>query len=112
LRTSRPNPGGLQRFLVAYHDKGMPYLLDPKTRGDAIRSVTDHINKEQKNPTDVAVMTRILDMTGFYDLAGVKARMTRPDFRASLEYQVKFFMDLGQIKTAPDLDNSIVTTYF
>jgi hypothetical protein len=35
--------------------------------------------------------------------------MTREDFRASLEYQVKFFMDLGQIKTAPDLSKAIVT---
>lgn len=36
-------------------------------------------------------------------------RSTRDDFRASLEYQVKFFMDLGQIKTAPDLSKAIVT---
>ena len=35
--------------------------------------------------------------------------MTRDDFRASLEYQAKFFMDLGQIKTAPDLSKAIVT---
>ena len=54
-------------------------------------------------------MSRILELSGFYDLQTVKQRMTREDFRASLEYQVKFFMDLGQIKTAPDLSKAIVT---
>src|SRR6185437_11756202 len=46
---------------------------------------------------------------GFHDLATVKTLMTREDFLASLEYQVKFFMDLKQIKTAPDLHKAIVT---
>jgi hypothetical protein len=54
-------------------------------------------------------MSRIIELSGFYDLPTVKQRMTREDFRASLEYQVKFFMDLGQIKTAPDLGKAIVT---
>ena len=35
--------------------------------------------------------------------------MTRDDFRASLEYQVKFFMDLKQMPAAPDLSKAIVT---
>jgi len=35
--------------------------------------------------------------------------MKHEDFRASPGYQVKFFMDLGQIKTAPDLGKAIVT---
>ena len=99
----------LKAFLAAYHDKGVRYLLDSKTRAQAIASITEYVNKEQKNPTDAAIMSRILDLSGFYDLQTVKDRMTREDFRASLEYQVKFFMDLGQIKTAPDLSKAIVT---
>lgn len=99
----------LRGFLAAYHDKGVRYLLDPKTRPQAIASITDYVNREQKNPTDAAIMSRILELSGFYDLQTVKQRMTREDFRASLEYQVKFFMDLGQIKTAPDLSKAIVT---
>jgi len=35
--------------------------------------------------------------------------MTRDDFRANLDYQVKFFTDQGQLKGAPDLDTAIVT---
>jgi hypothetical protein len=35
--------------------------------------------------------------------------MTREDLRASLEYQVKFFMERNQIKSAPALDTAIVT---
>jgi len=35
--------------------------------------------------------------------------LKRDDFRASLEQQVKFFTDLGQIKGVPGLDKAIVT---
>ena len=43
------------------------------------------------------------------ELEAVKKIMTGDDFRASLETQVKFFMDLGRIKQAPDLDKAVVT---
>ena len=99
----------LQAFLAAYHDKGVPYLLNPATRPDALKTVTEYVNVEQKNPTDTATMTTIMDDSGFYDTKTCRQLMTRDDFRANLDYQVKFFMDLGQIKTAPDLDKAIVT---
>jgi hypothetical protein len=67
------------------------------------------VNKEQKNPTDAAIMTRIMDDSGFYDRRTTKQLMTRDEFRAGLDYQVKFFMDQGQLKSAPDLDKAIVT---
>ena len=99
----------LSMFLSAYHDKGVPYLMNPATRSEALRTITEYVNKEQKNPTDAAIMGRIMDDSGFYDRRTVKQLMTRADFRANLEYQVKFFMDLGQMKSAPDLDKAIVT---
>ena len=99
----------LKAFLAAYHDKGVRYLLDPKTRTQAIATITEYVNKEQKNPTDAAIMSRIIELSGFYDEKTVRQLMTREDFRASLEYQVKFFMDLGRIKRAPDLSKAIVT---
>jgi ABC-type nitrate/sulfonate/bicarbonate transport system substrate-binding protein len=105
VRSSRP---ALRAFLSAYHDKGVPYLLDPKTRPAAIASITEYVNKEQKNPTDAAIMSRILGDSGFYDAKTVKQLMARDDFRASLDYQVRFFMDQKQIKSAPDLDKAIV----
>jgi len=106
LQSSRP---ALVAFLKAYHDKGVPYLQDPATRPEALRIVTEYVNKEQKNPTDASIMKAIMDDSGFYDTKTVKQLMTRDDFKANLEYQVKFFMDLGQIKAAPDLDRAIVT---
>ena len=99
----------LQAFLAAYHDKGVPYLLNPATRPEALKTVTEYVNVEQKNPTDAAIMKRIMDDSGFYDRKTVKQLMTRDDFRANLDFQVKFFMDLGQMKSAPDLDKAIVT---
>lgn len=105
----KANAPALRGFLRAYHDKGVRYLLDPKTRAQAIATITEYVNKEQKNPTDAAIMSHIIELSGFYDLPAVEQRMRREDFRASLEYQVKFFMDLGQIKTAPDLNKAIVT---
>ena len=107
IKSRRP---ALQAFLSAYHDKGVPYLLGASTRDAALRSITDYVNGEQKNPTDAAIMKQILGNSGFYDSATVKQLMSRGDFRASMELQVKFFMDLKQIKTAPDLDKAIVTS--
>lgn len=106
IRTKRP---ALKAFLSAYHDKGVPYLLDPKTRDAALRAVTEYVNSEQKSPTDAMIMGQVLGNSGFYDGKTAKGLMAREDFRASLEYQVKFFMDLKQIRSAPDLDKAIVT---
>jgi len=106
IKTSRP---ALQAFLSAYHDKGVPYLMEPRTREAALKSITDYINTEQKVPTDAAVMNQILTTSRFYDAKTTKALMTRDDFRASMETQVKFFMDLKQMQKAPDLDKAIVT---
>lgn len=106
LRTKRR---ALQGFLAAYHGKGVPFLLDPATRPEALRIVTEYVNAEQKNPVDAAIMTRIMDMSGFYDAKQAKQLMTSPEFRAGLEYQVKFFADQGQIKSVPDLAPAIVT---
>jgi len=106
LQSSRP---ALQAFLKAYHDKGVPYLQNPATRPEALRIVTEYVNKEQKNPTDASIMKAIMDDSGFYDSRTVKQLMTRDDFKANLDYQVKFFMDLGQMKSPPDLDKAIVT---
>ena len=89
--------------------KGVPFLMNPATRAEALKTITDYINHEQKNPTDAATMTRIMDDSGFFDRSTTKQLMTRPDFRANLDYQVKFFMDQGAMKSAPDLDKAIVT---
>ncbi len=99
----------LQGFLSAYHNKGVPFLQNPATRPEALRIVTEYVNAEQKNPTDAAIMGKIMDSSGFYDAKQVKQIMNSPDFRAGLEYQVKFFMEQGQMKSAPDLDRAIVT---
>ena len=99
----------LKSFLSAYHDKGVPFVNSPATRAEALRIIVEYVNKEQKNPTDAAVMGKIVDDSGFYDSKTVRQLMTRDDFRANLDYQVKFFMEHGQIKSAPDLDKAIVT---
>jgi ABC-type nitrate/sulfonate/bicarbonate transport system substrate-binding protein len=103
------NRAGLKAFLAAYHDKGVVYLLDPKTRDAATRAITDYVNVEQKVPTDIAIMNQILTTSRFYDAKTTKALMTKDDFRASLETQVKFFMDLKQMQSAPDLSKAVVT---
>ena len=56
-----------------------------------------------------AIMGRIMDQSGFYDRKTVKQLMTAPDFRENLEYQIKFFMDQGTLKSVPDLSKAIVT---
>ena len=99
----------LQSFLAAYHHKGVPFLLNPATRAEALRIVTDYVNAEQKNPTDAAIMGRIMDDNGFYDAKQAKQLMTTPDFRGGMEYQVKFFIEHGAMKSAPDLSKAIVT---
>jgi ABC-type nitrate/sulfonate/bicarbonate transport system substrate-binding protein len=99
----------LQSFLAAYHDKGVPYLMNPATRPDAIKTITEYVNAEQKNPTDAAIMKRIMDDSGFYDAKQAKQIMTSPELKANMEFQVKFFMEQGAMKSAPDLSQAIVT---
>jgi hypothetical protein len=103
------NRAALRTFLAAYHDKGVVYLMDPKTRPAAVKTITDYVNAEQKVPTDQAIMNQIIETSRFYDAKTTKQLMTREDFRASLETQVKFFMDLQQMQGAPDLGKAIVT---
>jgi ABC-type nitrate/sulfonate/bicarbonate transport system substrate-binding protein len=103
------NRAGLKAVLAAYHDKGVVYLLDPKTRDAATKAITDYINAEQKVPTDAAIMDKILTMSKFYDAKTTKALMTKDDFRASLETQIRFFMDLKQMPQAPDVSKAVVT---
>lgn len=98
----------LTRFLTGYHGGAVPYLLDPASRQQALTSITEYVNTEQKNPTDPTIMGQIIDTSEFYDLQAVKKIMGGDDFRGSLETQVKFFTDLGRIKSAPDLDKAIV----
>lgn len=71
--------------------------------------MTDYVNTEQKVPTDIAIMKQIIRTSRFYDAKTTKSLMTRDDFRASLETQVKFFMDLKRLPAAPDLSKAIVT---
>jgi ABC-type nitrate/sulfonate/bicarbonate transport system substrate-binding protein len=99
----------LQSFLAAYHNKGVPYLMNPATRPDAIKTITEYVNAEQKNPTDAAIMKRIMDDSGFYDAKQAKQIMTSPELKANMEFQVKFFMEQGAMKSAPDLSQAIVT---
>ena len=81
----------------------------PKTRDAAITQHHRLRQQRAEEPDRQRDHEQILDTSGFYDAKTVKQLMTRDDFRASLETQVKFFMDLKQIKTAPDLDKAIVT---
>jgi ABC-type nitrate/sulfonate/bicarbonate transport system substrate-binding protein len=107
LQGSRP---ALKSFLVAYHGKGIPYLRNPQTRPEAIREITDYINSEQKSPTDAAIVEKMLDMSSFYTSEEAKALVSGDKLRESLEYQVKFFEGLGQIKAAPNLGKAIDAT--
>ena len=99
----------LKRFLTGYHGGAVPYVMDPATRQEALGAITEYVNTEQKNPTDPTIMGQIIDNSEFYDLEAVKKIVTGDEFRESLETQVKFFTDLGRIKSAPDLDKAIVT---
>jgi len=107
--TLKSHRAQLQGFLAAYHNKGVPFVNNPATRPEAIRIISDYVNKEQKNPTDAATMTRFMDNSGFYDAKTVRQLMTHADFRANLDFQVKFFTEQGQLKGVPDLDKAIVT---
>ena len=101
---------GVAGFLAAYHDKGVPYLLNPATRPEALRS--DHRLRQHRAEEP--------DRRGDHDPHHGRQRLlrhedgqaaddARPTSAASLEYQVKFFMEQGTMKSAPDLDKAIVT---
>lgn len=106
IRTSGP---ALQRFLTVFHQRATPFVTNAATRDQAVALITDYVNNEQKTPNDEAVMRKIIANSEFYDLAAVRKLVSGDELRASLEDQVKFFMDIGQIKAAPDLRAAVVT---
>lgn len=99
----------LKKFLAAYHGKAIHYLKDAATRDKANTAITQYVNTAQKNPTDPTIMAKIIDNSAFYDQTEIKKVMASSDLREAMEYQVKFFKDLGKIRNAPDLDKAIVT---
>ncbi|MEP7207336.1 MAG: ABC transporter substrate-binding protein [Casimicrobiaceae bacterium] len=105
IKSSR---AALTRFLAVYHDKAIPFVTGPATREQAVALITNYVNQEQKNPNDEAVMRRILADSEFYDLAAVRKLVQGDELRASLEEQAKFFVDIGQIKSAPNMRTAIV----
>lgn len=98
----------LRRFLAVYHDKGVAYLLSGGTHDDAVGEITTYVNTEQKTPADRSVMDRLIADSEFYRSKEAKEVMTSGALLDSLEYQVKFFRDIGQIKTTPSLKDAIV----
>lgn len=98
----------LRRFLSVYHDKGVDYLLAPTTKGEAINAITTYVNTEQKTPADAGIMNRLITESDFYRSKEVKQIMSSARLLDSLEFQVKFFRDIGQIKNSPSLKGAIV----
>jgi ABC-type nitrate/sulfonate/bicarbonate transport system substrate-binding protein len=102
------NRDGLRRFLSVYHDKGVDYLLSPATKNEATAAITEYVNNEQKSPTDTAIMNRLLGESTFYRSKEAKQVISSPAFVESLEYQLKFFRDIGQIKNTPAVREAVV----
>ena len=100
----------LRAFLAAYHGRGVPYLRNSATQAAAIAEVTRYVNAEQKSPADEASMRQQLLKSGFPDLREVRAILASDAFRAGIDDQVKFFVDLKQIPGALPLDQVIVRT--
>lgn len=102
------NREGFRRFLSVYHDKGVNYLLSPSTKREATAAINDYVNNEQKSPTDAAIMNRLLGESTFYRAKEAKEVIGSPAFLESLQYQLKFFHDIGQIKNTPAIKNAVV----
>jgi hypothetical protein len=67
------------------------------------------VNTEQKTPVDSAIMNKLIDGSAFYRSNEAKTIMSGASLLDSLEYQVKFFRDIGQIKSSPSLKDAVVT---
>lgn len=101
------NSGALRAFLAAYHGKGVPYLNDASTQSAAIAEITRYVNAEQKSPTDEAAMRQQLLTSRFFDLPRVREIVASDGFRTGLEDQIRFFVEMGQIKAPIPLDDVI-----
>ena len=73
------------------------------------REAVAALPKQPPRKMIAAIMGRIMDDSGFYDAKQAKQLMTSPEFRGGMEYQIKFFMEQGTMKSAPDIDKAIVT---
>lgn len=97
-------------FLRAYHEKAVPFLKNPATTAEALREINDYVNTEQRTPTDIEIVRELLVQSGFHDRQQAKALISSDDFVASLESQVKFFVDSRQIKRAVPMKQFVVPT--
>jgi ABC-type nitrate/sulfonate/bicarbonate transport system substrate-binding protein len=95
-------------FLTGYHDKAVVYVLDKGTQNQAIKEITDYVNTEQKTPTDEDIIRDLLLQSGFFPREETRRLMNADDFVASLEDQVKFFMDSGQLKASVPMKPAVL----
>ncbi len=94
-------------FLAGYHDKAVPYVLDSSTQSQAIKEITEYVNTEQKTPTDADIMRDLLVQSGFFRRDETRRLMSADDFVTSLEDQVKFFRDSGQLKASAPMKPAV-----
>jgi len=99
----------LKAFLAAYHGRGVPYLLNPATQGQAIAEITQYVNAEQKAPTDEGAMKAQLLGSRFFDLDSARRIVKSDGFRAGLEDQIKWFVESKQIPAAIAADKLIAS---
>ena len=99
----------LRAFLLAYHGKGVPYLLNPATQNAAISAITRYVNAEQQAPIDEAAMRQQLIGSRFFDVKATADIMASDGFMTGLEDQIKFFVDSKQMPVSPSLKEIIVS---
>ena len=98
----------ISSFLSVYHERAVPYVKDKSTSSDAIKEINDYVNFEQKTPTDVSIIRELLVRSGFYDRTQTRKIISSDEFIASMEDQVKFFMDTGQMVRAVAIRSNVI----
>jgi ABC-type nitrate/sulfonate/bicarbonate transport system substrate-binding protein len=98
----------ISSFLSVYHERAVPYVKDKSTSSDAIKEINEYVNFEQKTPTDVSIIRELLVRSGFYDRAQTRRIISSDEFIASMEDQVKFFMDTGQMVRAVAIRSNVI----
>lgn len=101
------NPEGIARFVRAYHESGVAFLADKKTRDEAIQAIQDYMTSVGAGVEELESTRDAVDAIDFLSLSDAQKRLSSPEYRAALEAQAQFWIDNGTIPAMPDFAAAI-----
>jgi ABC-type nitrate/sulfonate/bicarbonate transport system substrate-binding protein len=108
--TVKNKPDTIKAFIKAYHDKGIGYLTDSKTKAKAVQEIMDYMKSVGAGLDDLNSTAASVDAIKWYSLEDSRKLLTSAEFLKAATRQAQFWMDAGVTTKMPDIKAAINTT--